>query len=186
MQWPPAGVPRQRAKRLRMAAERAVPEAATGLHHSRAAGRAALTPCTTMPWLTVSGNSTACTTSQGTPEASSCDIQNAGLPGLLQLTTDRLLLNSGEDCTVGNVALNAYLHAAAVAVAAVAVAAAGCGLGRRLLCFCKLLQRTSHPAHSSGRRRLNSAGASTASSHTSSCWAMVAAAAAACMPWWGR
>lgn len=49
----------------------------------------------------VSGKSTACTTSQGTPEASSWEIQKAGLAGLPQLTTDMEELKSGEDWACG-------------------------------------------------------------------------------------
>lgn len=55
-----------------------------------------LTPCTTMPWLMVSGNSTACTISQGTPEASSCETQKAGDKGEPQEPTDRLLEKMGD------------------------------------------------------------------------------------------
>ena len=118
--------------------ERCWPPATPPLRRMRAANRIGgrLTPCTTRLWLTVSGNRTAWATSHGTPEASSCDSQKAGLPGLPQLTADRLEGASGEE--VGKVALNAY---------------------------------------SSGRRRANLRGANTASTHTSSCCAVVAAAA---------
>lgn len=49
-----------------------------------------------MPWLIVSGNRTACTISQGTPEASSCEIQKAGDEGEPQEPTDRLLEKMGD------------------------------------------------------------------------------------------
>lgn len=78
----------------------AVPPAHFSVHPC-ACPRGRLTPCTTSPWLTVKGKSTACTISQGTPEASSCEIQKAGLAGLPQLTTDMEVLKRGEDWTCG-------------------------------------------------------------------------------------
>lgn len=128
------------------------------------------TPCTTMPWLTVSGNSRACTTSQGTPEASSCDAQNAGLAGVLQLTTDRLLEKSGDDCTCACCIMGAVCA----------------GMGLWLISAPSAMPtpltvgKVAEKAYSRGRRRLNSEGDTTASSQTSSCCAMVATAAAAC------
>ena len=59
-----------------------------------------LTPCTASPWLMVRGNSTAWTTSQGTPDASSWDTQKAGLAGEPHVTTLMLLLKSGDDWTL--------------------------------------------------------------------------------------
>ena len=101
-------------------------------------GQRSLTPCTTIPWLTVSGKSTACATSHGTPEASSCDTQNAGLLGLLQPAPGRVDDTNTSGEVLGNVALRPY---------------------------------------TSGRSREKAWGASTASSQTSSCCAVVATAA---------
>lgn len=55
--------------------------------------------------MTVRGKSTACATSQGTPEASSCDTQKAGLLGLLQLAPGRAGDTNTSGEVVGKVAL---------------------------------------------------------------------------------
>lgn len=55
--------------------------------------------------MTVSGNSTACATSQGTPDASNCDTQKAGLPGLLQLAPGRVDDTNTSGEVLGKVAL---------------------------------------------------------------------------------
>lgn len=148
-----------------------------------------LTPCTTMPWLMVSGKSTACTTSQGTPEASSCETQKAGDEGEPQEPTDRVFEKMGDAwicaARVGrrraqprdNTPWQQRVCMLCWAVAGLLSVHRGkqATLGPRLA-----VGKVALKAYSSGRRRLNSDGDVTASSQTSSCCAMVVEAAKAC------